>query len=72
MEIEIDLSTTSNKSIKSGIERMLELGRELLQMSLSLEKSHSSESLNSSNRKTMEVRISLIIFNLIKNLIYCF
>ena len=37
MEIEIDLSTTSNKSIKSGIERMLELGRELLQMSLRLE-----------------------------------
>lgn len=55
MEIEIDLSTTSNKSIKSGIERMLELGRELLQMSLRLEKKHLNESVNSQNRKTMEV-----------------
>ena len=56
MEIEIDLSTTSNKSIKSGIERMLELGRELLQMSLRLEKKHLNVSVNSQNRKTMEVR----------------
>lgn len=59
MEIEIDLSTTSNKSIKSGIERMLELGRELLQMSLRLEKKHLNESVNSQNRKTMEVGIQM-------------
>lgn len=71
MEIEIDVSTTSNKSIKSGIERMLELGRELLQMSLRLEKKHSNESVNSQNRKTMEVWNQLnLIFEI--NLIYCF
>lgn len=71
MEIEIDLSTTSNKSIKSGIERMLELGRELLQMSLRLEKKHLNESVNSQNRKTMEVWNQLnLIFE--TNLIYCF
>ncbi|CAO1318165.1 unnamed protein product [Diamesa hyperborea] len=63
MEIEIDLSTTSNKSIKSGIERMLELGRELLQMSLRLEKKHLNESVNSQNRKTMEEAFSLLAYS---------
>lgn len=57
-EMEVDVSPISNKSIKSGIERMLELGRELLQMSLRLEKKYQNvnEEIIAENRKMMEVK----------------
>ena len=56
-EMEVDVSPISNKSIKSGIERMLELGRELLQMSLRLEKKYQNinDEIIAENRKMMEV-----------------
>jgi nitrate/nitrite-specific signal transduction histidine kinase len=55
--MEIDVSQMSNKSIKSGIERMLELGRELLQMSSRLEKKYQNvnDEIVTQNRKMMEV-----------------
>lgn len=58
-DMDIDLSPMSSKSIKSGIERMLELGRELLQMSLRLEKKHqnSNDETIAQNRTMMEVRL---------------
>lgn len=59
-EMDIDVSPMSNKSIKSGIERMLELGRELLQMSLRLEKKYQNvnDEIIAQNRKMMEVYIN--------------
>lgn len=56
-DMDVDVSPMSSKSIKSGIERMLELGRELLQMSLRLEKKYSigSDEIVAQNRKMMEV-----------------
>lgn len=58
-DMDVDLSPMSSKSIKSGIERMLELGRELLQMSLLLEKKYQNvnDDIIAQNRKMMEVRI---------------
>lgn len=55
-DMDVDISPSS-KSIKSGIERMLELGRELLQMSLRLEKKQQtvSDEVIAQNRKMMEV-----------------
>jgi hypothetical protein len=55
-DMEVDVSPNS-KSIKSGIERMLELGRELLQMSLRLEKKYQNvnDEVITQNRKMMEV-----------------
>lgn len=55
--MDVDVSPISNKSIKSGIERMLELGRELLQMSLRLEKKYQNvnDEIIAENRKMMEV-----------------
>jgi len=57
VEMEVDVSPMSCKSIKSGIERMLELGRELLQMSLRLEKKYQNvnDEIIAQNRKMMEV-----------------
>jgi hypothetical protein len=57
-DMEVDVSPMSSKSIKSGIERMLELGRELLQMSLRLEKKYLNvnDEIIAQNRKMMEVR----------------
>lgn len=56
-DMEVDVSPMSSKSIKSGIERMLELGRELLQMSLRLEKKYQNvnDEYVAQNRKMMEV-----------------
>lgn len=55
--MDVDVSPMSSKSIKSGIERMLELGRELLQMSLRLEKKYQNvnDEVLAQNRKMMEV-----------------
>lgn len=55
--MDVDVSPMSSKSIKSGIERMLELGRELLQMSLRLEKKYQNvnDEIIAQNRKMMEV-----------------
>lgn len=57
-DMDVDVSPMSSKSIKSGIERMLELGRELLQMSLRLEKKYQNvnDEFVAQNRKMMEVR----------------
>lgn len=57
-DMDVDVSPMSSKSIKSGIERMLELGRELLQMSLRLEKKYQNvnDEYVAQNRKMMEVR----------------
>ena len=54
MDVDVPMSS---KSIKSGIERMLELGRELLQMSLRLEKKYQNvnDEIIAQNRKMMEV-----------------
>lgn len=56
--MDVDVSPMSSKSIKSGIERMLELGRELLQMSLRLEKKYQTvnDEVLAQNRKMMEVK----------------
>ena len=56
-DMDVDVSPMSSKSIKSGIERMLELGRELLQMSLRLEKKYQNvnDEIIAQNRKMMEV-----------------
>lgn len=56
-DMDVDVSPMSSKSIKSGIERMLELGRELLQMSLRLEKKYQNvnDEYVAQNRKMMEV-----------------
>lgn len=56
-DMDVDVSPISNKSIKSGIDRMLELGRELLQMSLRLEKKYQNvnDEIVAQNRKMMEV-----------------
>lgn len=72
-EMEVDVSPISNKSIKSGIERMLELGRELLQMSLRLEKKYQNvnDEIIAENRKMMEVnRIQHLFSYPHYNLIY--
>jgi hypothetical protein len=55
--MDVDVSPLNKSTIKSGIERMLELGRELLQMSLRLEKKYqnTNEDLIAQNRKMMEV-----------------
>ena len=55
-DMDVDVSPMSSKSIKSGIERMLELGRELLQMSLRLEKKYQNvnDEIIAQNRKMME------------------
>jgi hypothetical protein len=57
-DMDVDVSPISNKSIKSGIDRMLELGRELLQMSLRLEKKYQNvnDEIVAQNRKMMEVK----------------
>lgn len=57
-DMDVDISPMSAKSIKSGIDRMLELGRELLQMSLRLEKKYQNvnDEIVAQNRKMMEVR----------------
>jgi hypothetical protein len=64
-EMDVDLSPMSNKSIKSGIDRMLELGRELSQMSVRLEKKYQNvnDETVAQNRKMMEVKgfLSLIM-----------
>lgn len=64
-EMEIDVSQMSNKSIKSGIERMLELGRELLQMSSRLEKKYQNvnDEIVTQNRKMMEEAFSLLAYS---------
>lgn len=56
--MDVDVSPISNKSIKSGIDRMLELGREMLQMSLRLEKKYQNvnDEIVAQNRKMMEVK----------------
>lgn len=61
-DMDVDMSTMSSKSIKSGIERMLELGRELLQMSLRLEKKYQNvnDEIIAQNRKMMEVGVKYI------------
>ena len=58
-DMDVDVSPMSAKSIKSGIDRMLELGRELLQMSLRLEKKYQNvnDEIVAQNRKMMEVKI---------------
>lgn len=57
-DMDVDVSPMSAKSIKSGIDRMLELGRELLQMSLRLEKKYQNvnDEIVAQNRKMMEVK----------------
>jgi hypothetical protein len=62
-DMDVDVSPMSSKSIKSGIERMLELGRELLQMSLRLEKKYQNvnDEIIAQNRKMMEVSDDLLI-----------
>lgn len=64
-EMDVDVSPISNKSIKSGIERMLELGRELLQMSLKLEKKYQNvnDEIIAENRKMMEEAFSLLAYS---------
>jgi hypothetical protein len=56
-DMDVDVSPLSAKSIKSGIDRMLELGRELSQMSLRLEKKYQNvnDEIVAQNRKMMEV-----------------
>lgn len=58
---DMDVDVSHNKSIKSGIDRMLELGRELLQMSLRLEKKYQNvnDEIVAQNRKMMEVKVDL-------------
>lgn len=62
-DMDVDVSPMSSKSIKSGIERMLELGRELLQMSLRLEKKYQNvnDEIIAQNRKMMEASAYLHI-----------
>lgn len=62
-DMDVDVSPMSSKSIKSGIERMLELGRELLQMSLRLEKKNSNvnDEILAQNRKMMEVSVMWVL-----------
>jgi hypothetical protein len=57
MEIDTTPTANNNKAIKTGIERMIELGRELLQMSNRLEKKYANvnEEIIAQNRKMMEV-----------------
>lgn len=50
--IEIDLELPSKRSTKSGVERMLEFGRELFQLSQRLEK---DQGVNEANQKMLEV-----------------
>lgn len=70
--MEVDVSPISNKSIKSGIERMLELGRELLQMSLRLEKKYQNvnDEIVAENRKMMEVQIFYFHLNSFCSLVF--
>jgi hypothetical protein len=59
-DMDVDVSPMNSRaSIKSGIERMLELGRELLQMSLRLEKKYQNvnDEIIAQNRKMMEVSL---------------
>lgn len=62
-DMDVDVSPMSSKSIKSGIERMLELGRELLQMSLRLEKKYQNvnDEYVAQNRKMMEVNKAKVL-----------
>ncbi|XP_059610165.1 ran-binding proteins 9/10 homolog isoform X1 [Phlebotomus argentipes] len=53
-------SAVSNKSSKSGVERMLEFGRELSQMSQRLEKDNGP---NEGNRKMLEDAFSLLAYS---------
>lgn len=59
-DMDVDVSPLSAKSIKSGIDRMLELGRELSQMSLRLEKKYQNvnDEIVAQNRKMMEVNLN--------------
>lgn len=52
-------SNNNNKASKTGIERMIELGRELLQMSMRLEKKYANvnDEIVTQNRKMMEVSV---------------
>lgn len=57
---EIDLEQpTSKRSTKSGVERMLEFGRELFQLSQRLEK---DQGVNEANQKMLEVSNIEIIY----------
>lgn len=49
---DVDSSLNGSKSAKSGVERMLEFGRELFQMSQRLEK---EQGVNETNQKMLEV-----------------
>jgi hypothetical protein len=60
-EMDIDLATyNNNKLIKSGIERMLDFGRDLFQMSQRLEKLHG---VNEKNQKMLEDAFSLLAYS---------
>lgn len=52
IKVDVDL-IPNRKTSKSGVERMLEFGRELFQMSQRLEKENGA---NETNRKMLEVR----------------
>lgn len=54
-------SSNVSKDTKTGIERMIELGRELLQMSLRLEKKYDNvnDEIIVQNRKMMEVCLTI-------------
>lgn len=58
-DMDVDVSPMSSKSIKSGIERMLEHGRELQQMIIRLEKKYQNvnDEIIAQNQKMMEVKI---------------
>lgn len=64
-DMDVDESSLNKSTIKSGIERMLELGRELLQMSLRLEKKYQNinDDLIAQNRKMMEEAFSLLAYS---------
>lgn len=51
----------NRKTSKSGVERMLEFGRELFQMSQRLEKENGA---NETNRKMLEVSNPMVLFNI--------
>lgn len=60
-EMDVDLATyNNNKLIKSGIERMLDFGRDLFQMSQRLEKMHG---VNEKNQKMLEDAFSLLAYS---------
>lgn len=64
--LEVDSSPNRIKSNKSGVERMLEFGRDLFQMSQRLEKENGT---NEKNQKMLEVSILFIIVKKNRNFI---